>query len=69
MFERLIDILAHKNWLKEIDKSCDEYHRAKAKYEKAKANLERKLYVLNRLLDAYMERYGEDLRRKDNENP
>lgn len=53
MMRKAFELFVRTIWLKEIDKATREYQRAKDK-------VERKRYVLCKLLDAYTEKYMED---------
>lgn len=54
LLKRTFELWIKMRWLKEIEIATDESKKA---YEKAI----RKRYVLNELLKAYKEKYGEDL--------
>lgn len=55
LLKRRFDLFVKMRWLKTIDKETD-------KYKKLTEKSNRQLYVLNALLKAYHEKYGEDLR-------
>lgn len=54
LLKRSFDLFVKMRWLKEIDKAVDQYNKATVKARQ-------KRYVLNELLNAYKEKYGEDL--------
>ena len=54
LLKRSFELWVEKIWLKEIERATDEHRKA---VEKAN----RKLYVLQKLLEAYNERYDENL--------
>lgn len=60
MMKKAFELFVRTIWLKEIDRANIEYHRARAKTD-------RKKVVLCKLLDAYVEKYGVDLRGDNNE--
>lgn len=60
LIKKSFELSAKMRWLKTINKEID-------KCNKAKERLDRQRYVVNSLLEEYMEIYGEDLR-KDKDN-
>ena len=56
LLKRSFELFVKKRWLKTIDKETDKYNRLKRK-------LFRQQYVVNALLEEYMKKYGEDLRK------
>lgn len=58
LLKRSFDLWVKTRWLKEIDKAVDEC-------KKARATAKRKQYVLDTMLKAYEEKYGESFMRCD----
>ena len=56
LLKKRFELFVKMRWLKTINKETD-------KYTKLKEKTNRQLYVLNALLNEYLEKYGEDLRK------
>ena len=56
LLKKRFELFVKMRWLKTINKETD-------KYTKLKERSNRQLYVLNALLNEYLEKYGEDLRK------
>lgn len=56
LLKQRFELFVKMRWLKTISKETD-------KYKKLQEKTNRQLYVVNELLKAYREKYGENLRR------
>ena len=54
LLKRSFDIFVKKQWLKEIDKAID-------RHKKAQTKANREYYVLTKLVEAYNEKYNDNL--------
>ena len=55
LLKKRFELFVKMRWLKTINKEAD-------KYKKLEEKLNRSRYVVNSLVKAYLEKYGEDLR-------
>ena len=60
LLKRSFDIFVKKRWLKEIDKAID-------RHKKAQTKANREYYVLTKLVEAYNEKYNDNLWRAEDD--